>query len=293
MEIYWEKDLVNRYPFYLVNVFAQSHFAGNPLAVFPFADGLTDEQMQNIAQQFNLSETVFIFSSSDKTAVADLRIFTPSYEMAFAGHPTLGSAFVLNQLYHLPDEFILNTKAKPVQIFANKAHVQLEIQGFDIAQSQADKSSLAYLSGLTVDDIVGQAYFVNSGAPQILMELSSRQALKNSHIDMVKLRSLNMESPFKSSEPSIYLWCADDDKIFARMFFEQNGVMVEDGGTGSACANLGAYFISQNHYPTTKQIYQGDEMGRANRLALSVDDKQNIYVGGDVIEVGRGEFYVS
>lgn len=284
---------MNKYPFYLVNVFAISHFGGNPLAVFPSADGLTDEQMQNIAQQFNLSETVFIFSSSDKTAVADLRIFTPSYEMAFAGHPTLGSAFVLKQLYHLPDEFILNTKAKPVQIFANKTHVQLKIHGFKILASKADKSSLADLSGLKATDIAGRAYFVDSGTLQILMELSSRQALKNSHIDMVKLRSLNMESPFKSSEPSIYLWCADDDKIFARMFFLQNGVMVEDGGTGSACANLGAYFISQNHYPTTKQIYQGDDMGRASRLALSVDDKQNIYVGGDVIEVGRGEFYVS
>lgn len=281
---------MNKYPFYLVNVFAISHFGGNPLAVFPSADGLTDEQMQNIAQQFNLSETVFIFSSSDKTAVADLRIFTPSYEMAFAGHPTLGSAFVLKQLYHLPDEFILNTKAKPVQIFANKTHVQLKIHGFKILASKADKSSLADLSGLKATDIAGRAYFVDSGTPQILVALSNHQALKSVHLDRSKLRALNADNPFTSTkEPSIYYWFADGERVYSRMFFEQNGVMVEDGGTGSACANLGAYFISQNQYPATKHIHQGNEMGRPNRLFLSVDDEQNIYVGGDVIEVGKEE----
>ena len=76
------------------------------------------------------------------------------------------------------------------------------------------------------------------------------------------------------------------------MFFEQNSVMVEDSGTGSACANLGAYFISQNNYPLTYTICQGDDMGRANRLLLKIDDEQNIYVGGQVIQVGRGEFYL-
>lgn len=284
---------MNKYPFYLVNVFAQSHFGGNPLAVFPCADGLTDEQMQKIAQQFNLSETVFVVAPSDDKAVADLRIFTPNYEMPLAGHPTLGSAFILKQLNKLPDAFILNTKAKPVQIFINKAHVQLKIQGFEMAQSQVDKSSLAHLSGLTADDIASKAYFVNSGTQQILVALSNHQALKSLHIDRLKLRVLNVDNPFKSTEePSIYYWFADGDRVYSRMFFEQNGVMVEDGGTGSACANLGAYFISQNQYPATKHIYQGDEMDRPNRLFLSVDDEQNIYVGGDVIEVGKGEFYV-
>lgn len=108
------------YPFYLVNVFAESHFGGNPLAVFAHADGLNDEQMQAIAKQFNLSETVFIFPPSDQhgvSAVADLRIFTPNYELPLAGHPTLGSAFILRQLTDLPNHFVLNTLAKPVEVF--------------------------------------------------------------------------------------------------------------------------------------------------------------------------------
>ena len=92
------------YTYHIVNVFADNHFGGNPLAVFPSADGLTDQQMQAIAQQFNLSETVFLFAPTAKhgvQAVADLRIFTPNYEMPLAGHPTLGAAFVIQQLQNL------------------------------------------------------------------------------------------------------------------------------------------------------------------------------------------------
>ena len=284
------------YPFHLVNVFAESHFGGNPLAVFPNADGLTDEQMQAIAQQFNLSETVFIFAPTDlhgTTAVADLRIFTPNYEMPLAGHPTLGSGFILKNLNDLPSQFVVNTQAKSVEIFTHDSRVDIKIQGSKAAQSLADKATLAKVSGLMPDDMTGHAYFINSGTQQILVELTNRQALANVQIDMAKLRELNIDNPFKTTEePSIYYWFANGEIIHSRMFFEQNKILVEDSGTGSACANLGAYFISQNHYPISKAIHQGDDMGRPNRLTLNVDNEQNIFVGGNVIEVGKGEFYL-
>ena len=284
------------YPFHLVNVFAESHFGGNPLAVFPHADGLTDTQMQAIAQQFNLSETVFIFAPTDlhgTTAVADLRIFTPNYEMPLAGHPTLGSGFILKNLNDLPSQFVVNTQAKSVEIFTHDSRVDIKIQGYKAAQSLADKATLAKVSGLMPDDMTGHAYFINSGTQQILVELTNRQALANVQIDMAKLRELNIDNPFKTTEePSIYYWFANGEIIHSRMFFEQNKILVEDSGTGSACANLGAYFISQNHYPISKSIHQGDDMGRPNRLTLNVDNEQNIFVGGNVIEVGKGEFYL-
>ena len=284
------------YPFHLVNVFAESHFGGNPLAVFPNADGLTDEQMQAIAQQFNLSETVFIFAPTDlhgTTAVADLRIFTPNYEMPLAGHPTLGSGFILKNLNDLPSQFVVNTQAKSVEIFTHDSRVDIKIQGYKAAQSLADKATLAKVSGLMPDDMTGHAYFINSGTQQILVELTNRQALANVQIDMAKLRELNIDNPFKTTEePSIYYWFANGEIIHSRMFFEQNKILVEDSGTGSACANLGAYFISQNHYPISKAIHQGDDMGRPNRLTLKVDNEQHIFVGGNVIEVGNGEFYL-
>ena len=284
------------YPFHLVNVFAESHFGGNPLAVFPNADGLTDEQMQAIAQQFNLSETVFIFAPTDlhgTTAVADLRIFTPNYEMPLAGHPARGSGFILKNLNDLPSQFVDNTQAKSVEIFTHDSRVDIKIQGYKAAQSLADKATLAKVSGLMPDDMTGHAYFINSGTQQILVELTNRQALAHVQIDMAKLRELNIDNPFKTTEePSIYYWFANGEIIHSRMFFEQNKILVEDSGTGSACANLGAYFISQNHYPISKAIHQGDDMGRPNRLTLKVDNEQHIFVGGNVIEVGKGEFYL-
>ena len=287
---------MQQYPFHLVNVFAESHFGGNPLAVFPHADGLNDEQMQSIAQQFNLSETVFIFAPTDlhgTKAVANLRIFTPNYEMPLAGHPTLGSGFILKSLNDLPSQFVVNTQAKAVEIFTSNSRIQIKIQGYQAKQINADKASLAALSGINTDDFVGHAYFINSGTQQILVELTNRQALANVQINMAKLRELNIDNPFKTTEePSIYYWFDDGEIIHSRMFFEQNNSLVEDSGTGSACANLGAYFISQNHYPISKAIHQGDDMGRPNRLTLNVDNEQNIFVGGNVIEVGKGEFYL-
>lgn len=288
---------MQKYPFHLVNVFAESHFGGNPLAVFPNADGLTDVQMQAIAQQFNLSETVFLFAPTNlhgnDNAMANLRIFTPNYEMPLAGHPTLGSGFILKSLNDLPSQFVVNTQAKAVEIFTSNSRIQIKIQGYQAKQINADKASLAALSGINTDDFVGHAYFINSGTQQILVELTNRQALANVQIDMAKLRELNINNPFKTTEePSIYYWFDDGEIVHSRMFFEQNNSLVEDSGTGSACANLGAYFILQNKYPIAKTIYQGDDMGRPNRLTLNVDNEQNIFVGGNVIEVGKGEFYL-
>ncbi|AHG78370.1 isomerase [Mannheimia varigena USDA-ARS-USMARC-1312] len=100
----------------LINVFAQSHFGGNPLAVFYEADELDCSQMQLIARQFNLSEVIFIQSPTHSQAVKKLKIFTPDYEMPFAGHPTVGAAFVLRSQLNLPDEYILETNAGLVEI---------------------------------------------------------------------------------------------------------------------------------------------------------------------------------
>ncbi len=287
---------MQNYTYHLVNVFAESHFGGNPLAVFPKADGLNDEQMQSIAKQFNLSETVFIFAPTDKhgvKAVADLRIFTPNYELPLAGHPILGSAFILKQLQNLPSNFVLNTLAKSVEVLTNDSRVEIKIKGYDAYKSSALKDKIAQASGIRVQDIADCGYFVNSGTQQFLIELTNRHALQNLQLDIARLRELNAENPFKTTnEASVYYWFADGEIIHSRMFFEQNQVMVEDSGTGSACANLGAYFILKNQYPTAKTIHQGDDMGRPNRLTLKVDNEQNIYVGGQVIEVGRGEFFV-
>ncbi len=277
------------YPFYLVNVFAKSHFGGNPLCVFPKADGLTDEHMQAIAKQFNLSETVFIRSPSDNKAVADLRIFTPDYELPLAGHPTLGSAFVIHELLQLGSQFVLNTCAKAVNIAINDNQVKLNITGFNHKTSLATKDELAAAIGLNTSDIDNHAFWINSGSPQLLLKVLNKDSLYHAKINKELLQAICQKD---NEREMICLWYDDGDIVFVRFFFVQNGAVLQDSGTGSACANLGAYFISQNHYPITKTIHQGDDMGRPNRLSLEVDENQNIFVGGNVIAVGRGEFYV-
>ena len=124
---------MKQYGYQLVNVFAETHFGGNPLAVFPQADGLNQQQMQLIARQFNLSETVFVQAATDQTttnqttanlsAFRKLKIFTPDYEMPFAGHPTIGAAFVLHKLLNLDDNYLLQTESGLVEIQHNNFQV--------------------------------------------------------------------------------------------------------------------------------------------------------------------------
>lgn len=277
--------MLRTYPFKLVNVFAEQHFGGNPLAVFPQADGLSDDEMQQIAKQFNLSETVFAFSS--QTAEADLRIFTPAYELPLAGHPTLGCAYVLQQQRQLPEQFVLNTQAKAVRLTGKNAKMELAIQGYDMKPCQASHSQLAKAVGLNQTQIADTAYWLNSGSPQLLLQLNARSALDDIVIDIATLHDICEQD---QNRTVIYLWCEENEIIFSRLFYVANGALFEDSGTGSACANLGAYFLSQNKYPLERQIHQGDQMGRPNRLTLKLDEQQTIYVGGQVIEVGEGVF---
>ena len=273
------------YPFKLVNVFAESHFGGNPLAVFPQADGLSDEEMQKIATQFNLSETVFAFRSQN--AVADLRIFTPAYELPLAGHPTLGCAYVLQQQQNLPEQFVLNTPAKAVRLCGKNTKMEMAITGYTIQASKAKATELSKALGLSESDISPTAYWLNSGSPQLLLQLKNHISLERIKVDFAQLAQICQQD---NGRTAIYVWYEQDDTIFSRFFYGDNGVMLEDSGTGSACANLGAYFLSQGKFPLIRQIHQGDQMGRSNRLSLRLDEQQTIYVGGNVIEVGEGNF---
>lgn len=288
---------MKNYPFYLVNVFAQTHFGGNPLAVFDCTtddtNGLTDTQMQAIAKQFNLSETVFIFQEK---GAYHLRIFTPNYELPFAGHPTLGSAYILYKYHKLSDNFTLNTTAKTVALHAKDSHMTLQLSGHSVRDYQMAKSEISRIFGVQSNDIVDTVYFVSTGNPMILLQLSSSSAAYQARPTLDALRLIYQHHPdyHRSPNASVYLWADDPstEQVYSKMLFEQDGQLLQDSGTGSACANLGAYFIEQIGTPNHRTICQGDDMGRPNRLSLSVQTDGTILVGGNVFEVGRGEFFV-
>lgn len=277
---------MREYAFKIVNVFAESHFGGNPLAVFPRAEGLDDTDMQQIARQFNLSETVFAFPGTQQAA-ADLRIFTPGYELPLAGHPILGAAAVLQQQQSLSEKFVLNTRVKPVPIHSRHSVMTMQISGYQAEPAAVTHEKLAAITGIPAEQIAPQAFWMNSGVKQLLLQVYDAAALAQAQVDLAALRSIYAAG---ESHIMIYLWCEQNDVVHARMLFEQNGAILIDSGTGWACANLGAYFAFSGQTPIERVIHQGDEMNRPNRLHLQVDADEQIFVGGRVVEVGEGVF---
>lgn len=277
--------MLTPYAYYLVNVFAESHFGGNPLAVFPQADGLNDQQMQLIARQFNLSEVVFVHQAEQLSAVKKLRIFTPDYELPFAGHPTIGASFVLHRQLGLPDHYELQTNAGLVEIYHQQNQIIFGLNtDIQIQPIKDDPLLYAELLGLQPADIA-QIAWVNTGSQQLLVQLNSAFAIKTCQIDTALFHQLVQQS-------ALYVWFEEHNQAKVRLFFGSNGAVVEDPGTGSAAANLGGLCIKNGLTPLNWKITQGDEIQRPNRLTLSVDESQTIYVGGEVIVVGKGEFFV-
>ncbi|MGR3806757.1 PhzF family phenazine biosynthesis protein [Pasteurella testudinis] len=278
------------YAYQLVNVFAESHFDGNPLAVFPQADGLNQQQMQLIARQFNLSETVFIQRSDRQSAVRKLKIFTPEYEMPFAGHPTIGAAFVLQQQLGLSDNYQLQTEAGLVRLQHQTDNITFALSnGAQLKPSALDKADCAEMLGLQQNDIAAEPVWVNTGTEQLLLRLNSAQAVANCRINTALFLQ---KAVSQSGEAQLYVWFEQQNKVKVRLFFSAHGEVREDPGTGSAAANLGGWALHNQRTPLSWQIMQGDEIGRPNRLSLTVDEQQTIYVGGKVIPVGQGEFWV-
>ncbi|ASK28557.1 PhzF family phenazine biosynthesis protein [Neisseria chenwenguii] len=275
-------------PFYLVNVFAETHFGGNPLAVFPQADGLDGALMQQIARQFNLSETVFVHRPERGEHAARLRIFMPDYELPFAGHPTLGAAFVLHGLWGLGGTYTLETLSGAVEIRHQGSAVSLSLRnGVQTASSVLTQAAVADLLGLAADDVAEAPVWVNTGTWQLLAGLKSFDAVACCGIaDAARFARETAER----GVAQLYAWAEQGGEVVSRMFFLQNGAVVEDTGTGSAAVNLGGLYFSRHLAPFACTIRQGDSAGRPNRLTMSVDADGVITVGGNVVEVGQGRF---
>lgn len=274
------------YSYQLVNVFAETHFGGNPLAVFPEADGLNTEQMQLIARQFNLSETVFLHQPENAKAVKKLRIFTPDYEMPFAGHPTIGSAFVAHRLFNLPDAYQFETEAGLVSLEHQDQCITFSLNKNVISEASSyNKDDFSALLGLKPQDIL-ESSWINTGSNQLLVQVNSAKAVESCQIQPMLFEKI------VGKNRSIYIWFEENQIAKVRLFFMNGGSIAEDPGTGSAAANLGGWCILNQRYPIHWQIFQGDEIKRPNRLTLRVDENKTIYVGAEAILVGEGQFYL-
>lgn len=269
----------------IVNVFAEERLAGNPLAVFEDARGMDDATMQALALQFNLSETAFLLPSANATR--SVRIFTPANEMAFAGHPTLGSAFVARSLANCGDALSLELRAGIIPVTASGDVFSLRANPPQTRPVRLTRDVLANMLGIAQADLGERALWVSTGNEQLLVPLASPGAVARCQPDP----RLAQRHASEAGMVKIYVWAeTGEEQIVARFFFSKRpGSIEEDPGTGSACANLGGWMVAAKRpLPLVRIIYQGDRVGRPCRLRLSVDAGGGIFVAGRVVELGRG-----
>jgi trans-2,3-dihydro-3-hydroxyanthranilate isomerase len=273
------------YAYRLVNVFTQSRalLSGNPLCVFENGQTLDAPSMQALALQFNLSETTFILPSD--CASARVRIFTPGYELPFAGHPTLGTAHVCRALGLAGDRLTLEMTAGVIVVQANGDRWTLRSKEPHWREVNEPRLTLAAMLGLDIGDIGERPLWVNSGTEQLIVPLRSEAAVRRVKVRadlMAQLRSADGRS-------MAYVFAPTGTGLLARFFFPYAGSALEDPATGSATANLGGWCLAMGHtLPCEFEIAQGEYRGRPSALRLRVDGDGQIFVSGDVIELGRG-----
>jgi PhzF family phenazine biosynthesis protein len=270
----------------LVNVFtqAQQRATGNPLCVFEDGAGLASADMQALALQFNLSETTFILPSEH--ADARVRIFAPTYEMPFAGHPTLGSAHVLRQLTGAGQQVRLELNVGIVPVVATGDRWELRAGPSRARVPAASATSLAAALGLAPEDVLERPLWVDSGVEQLIVPLASVEAVRRARASYDALARVTADG----RRPNAYVFApSGTGTLLARYFFSKSEALLEDPATGSAAANLGGFYLARGvDLPLSLTIAQGEAVGRPSTLGLRIDADQHVFVAGEVMELGRG-----
>lgn len=279
----------------LLNVFAREGdpFSGNPLCVFEDSAGLDDALMQGLARQFNLSETSFIVDARRGRASADgedaaVRIFTTTFEMPFAGHPTLGTAHVVREVLHAGDRVRLSMPAGVIPVEAAGDFWTLTARPGTV-ERELDADEVAAAVGLGPDDLVGPVQLVSTGSAQVIAQASSPDAVRRAVGDG-RLMRRHGAMGVRGGEALIYLWApSGPDTVLARALVSEGTAVTEDPATGSACSNLGAWLVAQGRTGIAWEISQGEQTGRPSTLHLTLTDEGTVRVGGLVRVVGCGE----
>ncbi len=299
--LHWYRGTMARQlGFRIVNVFTRNGAAlsGNPLCVFEDARELDRNDMQALAQQLNLSETTFIFPSPRVDAI--VRIYTPAFEMPFAGHPTLGTAHVIHATTGR-STLTLEMHAGDISVMATgPGQWRLQTAGKLVATAPvATLAQLATMLQLPTEWLDPRACWINTGSDQLLIPVKSVDAVMRAQ--PVPALLTNYATSDIRTEPIVYVWAwanAAQTQVVARTFFMAHGAVIEDPATGSACANLGGWLLHTSIHdgaagdraPRHVEVSQGDGIGRPSTLHLDIDSAGSIFVSGEVIEVARGEF---
>jgi trans-2,3-dihydro-3-hydroxyanthranilate isomerase len=290
--------------FYIVDVFAESKYTGNQLAVFTNAEDISSEEMQQIAKEINYSETTFIAPSQSVDGVYDVRIFTPLQELPFAGHPTLGTAFILQEkiIKRGINQIVLNLKVGQIPVTLDYANEAVEClwmkQQTPKFYSTFSQEDIAAVLGLEAKEIDGgfPIQEVSTGIPFVIVPLNNLSSLKSIKIDKEKYYKFIDKTLAKC----ILAFCSEteclDNHLHVRVFCDYLGIP-EDPATGSANGCLAGYLVKYLYFGSDKinvRVEQGYEIGRPSLLLLrgeTRDREIEVNVGGKVILVAKGEFF--
>jgi trans-2,3-dihydro-3-hydroxyanthranilate isomerase len=299
--------------FITADVFTSRPLEGNPLAVFPDARGLSDALMQRIAQELNLSETVFVLPPDEPQNTRCLRIFTPKSELPFAGHPTVGTAYVLAALGEIPltgDEtrIVFEEEVGPVPVLIRSeagrpVFTQLSVAKLpEVGPTPPSAAELAEMLSLAPDDVLAGAedfpQGFSCGNPFLFIPLRNRDALRRARLRI----DIWEEVLLAGWAREVFLMCREPElpgsHLRARMFAADLGIG-EDPATGGAVSALGGYLgiRAPERDGTLKWVVeQGFEMGRPSLLHLEVDKKDGeitgVRVGGSSVMVSEGTMEV-
>jgi len=290
------------YRYRVVDVFTNVPLEGNPLAVFPHAAGLDASTMQKIARELNLAETVFVQQAQRADCVARLRIFTPRREMDFAGHPTLGTAFVLVQ-----QEFV-TSGTRNFRVEENVGAIPVQVDEGDSPMfwlttppihdgPTVEKEKAAALLGLAPSDLADSTpQILSAGNPTFFIALKDKSAVDKASLENSRLGVIR--SQYHPDPMCVFVFAPTPDGAYSRMFAPDYGVP-EDPATGSSTGPLALYMM--RHGLTSSQAghhfvsEQGARMGRRSLLHVRVqgeNGKDGIDVGGFVTPVIDGEIHI-
>ena len=281
--------------FYIVDVFAEEKYAGNQLAVVRGGADLSDETLQEIALEMNYSETTFVLSEEEMDGGYDVRIFTPGEEVPFAGHPTLGTAYVIRHeiLAEPVDVLTLNLEAGEIPVtFGEVLWMRQLPPTFGATLDPALVSRALNLEAGDLDDRF-PVQEVSTGLPAIVVPLRDLDALRRCKVDWERY----VEAAGRGK--NLYVFCPEPHEngpgdLSARMFANDLGVP-EDPATGSAAGCLAGYLAEHRYLGTGSvdaRVEQGYEIGRPSLLYLRAEkqgDETTVHVGGKVQMVAKGE----
>lgn len=285
------------HPYRAVDVFTRHALEGNALAVFPDASGIEDETMQKIAKELNLSETTFVVPPTREGCLARVRIFTPTREMLFAGHPTIGTAFVLLDEGLVPkgrERFVLDEQVGPVAIRVEPGErPRIWLTTPPISWGACfDRGACAQALGLDAGDLLDIApQLVSAGNPNIYVPARDKDAVDRAWLDLAGLRTLK---DGQTEAICVFVFTPTPEGAYSRMFAPEHGV-AEDPATGSATGPLAAFMMRHSLVSgvsgTRFFSEQGTKMGRRSILYVDIRGEQGsdgIDVGGYVTPVAEG-----